>query len=129
MASLLWAVGKREAALELERLWDSLAGQHGFSLHCAYPISLFGRQEDGTSFLEVCNRHSEVMTAEGHSGSMLESLETAAYRVVHEALTCAHRHPGGPMVPFILDLGNSFDRQNVGVAAILPMAPAPSEAA
>lgn len=38
MVALLWAEGKNEAALQLEKLWNQLATTYSFSLHCAYPI-------------------------------------------------------------------------------------------
>ena len=42
--ALLWAEGKSEAAIELEKLWNELAKTYSFSLHCAYPIQGFSRQ-------------------------------------------------------------------------------------
>lgn len=38
MVSLLWQRGKQEAALELERLWNRLATNHEFILHCDSPV-------------------------------------------------------------------------------------------
>src|SRR6478609_6371407 len=38
MVALLWAEGKRDAAVQLERLWNELARAELFSLVCAYPL-------------------------------------------------------------------------------------------
>src|SRR5437763_15685858 len=38
LVALLWADGKRAAALRLEELWNDLARTYSFSLFCAYPI-------------------------------------------------------------------------------------------
>jgi KaiC/GvpD/RAD55 family RecA-like ATPase len=37
MVAILWAEGKQQAAIELERLWNGLAEKRQFQLHCAYP--------------------------------------------------------------------------------------------
>ncbi len=37
MVALLWADGQTGAAVDLEALWNELAGQYSFSLLCAYP--------------------------------------------------------------------------------------------
>jgi hypothetical protein len=40
MVALLWADGQTGAAVDLEALWNELAGQYSFSLLCAYPASI-----------------------------------------------------------------------------------------
>lgn len=67
MVALLWTDGNREAAIQLEQLWDDLARQHKFALLCAYPIAIFGTPEQGDSFQEVCSCHSRVIPAESYS--------------------------------------------------------------
>jgi hypothetical protein len=47
MVNLLWTEGRREAALELEALWNALARKVTFTLLCAYPMSFFGNEADG----------------------------------------------------------------------------------
>jgi PAS domain S-box-containing protein len=64
MVSLLWAEGRHEAAIRLEELWNDLAAAHSFSLLCAYPMAGFDDHEHGSSFLHICNAHSEVRPAE-----------------------------------------------------------------
>jgi len=65
MVALLWAEGKGDAAIALERLWNSLAARHSFSLHCAYPLHAFSHHSQTEQFLKVCAEHSSVIPAEG----------------------------------------------------------------
>ncbi|MGH9644495.1 MAG: MEDS domain-containing protein [Terriglobales bacterium] len=46
MVAILWYAGKKEAALELERLWNEVISERGFHLHCAYPRNLFQNEEE-----------------------------------------------------------------------------------
>jgi hypothetical protein len=41
MVAVLWAAGRRASAVRLEKFWDSLLHDRGFSLFCAYPIDIF----------------------------------------------------------------------------------------
>jgi signal transduction histidine kinase len=68
MVALLWAEGKTEAAIRLERLWNELAQTEPFSLFCAYPMSGFNREEDLGLLLQVCNEHSVVIPTESYMG-------------------------------------------------------------
>jgi len=67
MVALLWAEGHSEAAIRLEELWNDLARTHSFSLHCAYPITNFNRDEDGDAFLRICAAHSAVIPDESYT--------------------------------------------------------------
>jgi signal transduction histidine kinase len=67
MVALLWAEGNRDAALDLERLWNDLALTHSFHLRCAYPLSGFRNAEDTQLFLNVCAEHSDVIPAETYT--------------------------------------------------------------
>lgn len=68
MVALLWADGKPEAAIRLEKLWNGLARIESFSLLCAYPMTCFEREQDADLFLKVCNEHSSVIPTEGYMG-------------------------------------------------------------
>ena len=68
MVALLWADGKSDAAIRLERLWNSLARTKAFSLFCAYPIGSFQREEDAELFVKVCDEHSAVIPTESYMG-------------------------------------------------------------
>jgi CheY-like chemotaxis protein len=69
MVALLWIDGNREAAIQLEQLWDDLARREKFALLCAYPISIFGTPDQSDSFQEVCGCHSRVIPAESYSAA------------------------------------------------------------
>ncbi len=64
MVALLWAEGKREAAVRLEQLWNELGREISFSLFCSYPLSIFGSEEDRKLFFRVCGEHSDVNPTE-----------------------------------------------------------------
>jgi PAS domain S-box-containing protein len=61
MVALLWAEGKCDAAIQLEKLWNELAKTYSFSLHCAYPMQGFSRQEMDDSLMKICAEHSGVV--------------------------------------------------------------------
>lgn len=46
MVAILWNSGKKEAALQLELLWNEAIHERGFHLHCAYPRNIFATQDD-----------------------------------------------------------------------------------
>ncbi len=64
MVALLWAQDRREAALELERLWNELGATVPFSLLCGYPISAFDDHADRDGLLAVCRSHSRACPTE-----------------------------------------------------------------
>ncbi len=61
MVALLWAEGKFEAALELEKLWNELSRTQSFHLRCAYSVAAFGGAEQEAPFLQMCAEHSRVL--------------------------------------------------------------------
>jgi signal transduction histidine kinase len=67
MAALLWARGKGGASLELEKLWNKLAGQYACALHCAYPMEGFCRPEHSMPFLQICGEHTSVIPVESYT--------------------------------------------------------------
>jgi hypothetical protein len=40
MVAVLWEQGQKDAALQLEALWNDALHDHAFHLHCAYPHSI-----------------------------------------------------------------------------------------
>lgn len=72
MVTLLWSEGKREAAIRLEQLWNSLADGHAFSLRCAYPLDGFSRRDCSEPFLRICAEHSSVLPAESYMALIAE---------------------------------------------------------
>lgn len=58
-AALLWAEGKKEAAIQLEHLGDDLARTRKVDILCAYPFNL-RIEEDKHSFEAIGGEHSAV---------------------------------------------------------------------
>jgi hypothetical protein len=74
MVAILWADGRHEAALHLEKLWNHLSARHAFSLLCAYPLHCFSGEGQARYVLEMCSSHSHVIPAETHTESALASV-------------------------------------------------------
>ncbi|MGH9572230.1 MAG: PAS domain S-box protein [Candidatus Acidiferrales bacterium] len=81
MVALLWAEGKKEEAIQLEKLWNGLARSYSFTLHCAYPMKGFCGEEDADSFLRICAEHTLVIPEEKNmaSGRKSEYREDAVH--------------------------------------------------
>jgi signal transduction histidine kinase len=91
LVALLYAEGKSQAAIEIEHLWNDLARTHQFSLHCAYPLSVFGRAEDSASLQEICAAHSHVVPAENYVSLRTEDERLRAIALLQqkqEVLKC-----------------------------------------
>jgi PAS domain S-box-containing protein len=72
MVALLWAEGKNDAALELERLWNQLGQIQSFQLHCAYPIGLFPQPSDSAGIESICAEHTHVTPSEQYTSLQTE---------------------------------------------------------
>jgi signal transduction histidine kinase len=67
MVALLWAEGREDAALQLEKLWNNLVQTHPFPLFCAYPLSGFASAAHAKKLLTICAEHSHVIPAESYT--------------------------------------------------------------
>ncbi|HEX2566209.1 MAG TPA: MEDS domain-containing protein [Burkholderiales bacterium] len=64
MVDLLWQDGERDAALQLEELWNQLAHRQDFSLFCAYFMDPLDAGAYGGGALEcVCRAHTHLIPA------------------------------------------------------------------
>jgi hypothetical protein len=63
MVAVLWEQGKKQAALELEALWNESLNDRAFHLHCAYPRLPFISGKDEKGYAAVCEAHSHIMVA------------------------------------------------------------------
>ena len=61
MVWLLWEAGLIDAALEVEAMWNELAGQYPFSLLCAYPAQPVSCAHCLDALTEVCHIHTQVV--------------------------------------------------------------------
>jgi hypothetical protein len=57
--ALLWAEGKKKAAIRLEQLGNDLAKSRKVDILCAYPLNLHIKEEKH-SFEAICAEHSAV---------------------------------------------------------------------
>jgi diguanylate cyclase (GGDEF)-like protein len=57
---------KHDAAVHVERFFNSLLTRFPFTLLCAYPLSAFPAADDMATFYEVCGLHSHVLPAESY---------------------------------------------------------------
>jgi signal transduction histidine kinase len=67
MVDVLWRAGNKQAALELEAMWNELGSTHSISLLCAYVMGNFFRSGDSESFREICGAHSHVLPTEAYA--------------------------------------------------------------
>jgi hypothetical protein len=58
--ALLWAEGKRDAAIRVEQLCNDLVKTHDVDMLCAYPFSNFHGEEHEQTFKTICAEHSAV---------------------------------------------------------------------
>jgi DNA-binding NarL/FixJ family response regulator len=59
-APSLWAQGKTDGAVWLERLWNDLAKKYELDLLCAYPTNSFHGARHERAFKNICAEHSAV---------------------------------------------------------------------
>ena len=64
VVGLLWADGKAEAAMELERFWNDVAKQGFYYLRCFYQIASFSDPGQNELFLKLCGEHADVIPLE-----------------------------------------------------------------
>ena len=63
MVNVLCERGQREAAMELEKLWNRLARTRDFTLLCGYRVDLFDRTSQVETLPDVCRVHTHVSPA------------------------------------------------------------------
>ncbi len=68
MVALLTAEGRHEAAIQLERAWNTLAKSHTFDLRCAYPIGDFTHESAISAMYRICAEHGAVTPTEHYTG-------------------------------------------------------------
>jgi len=65
MVALLWADGRRDAAIDLEELWNGLLTKRWFSLFCAYPLDVFAEGAELEGVAAVLRAHSHMCAGQG----------------------------------------------------------------
>jgi anti-sigma regulatory factor (Ser/Thr protein kinase) len=86
MVALLWESGDVLGAIELETLWNELAGELPFCLLCAYQSDSVAGNEHADALHEVCRLHSAMVTVPGEQADVSADLPaqiTAARQARH----------------------------------------------
>jgi hypothetical protein len=61
MVAILWTQGNKEAAIELENLWNKVSRHDRLSLFCAYPKSSF-KDDEINSVMTMCEAHTKIIS-------------------------------------------------------------------
>jgi PAS domain S-box-containing protein len=79
MVDVLWRMGRRDGAIQLEQLWNRLASRYSLDLFCAYGMNGFHQSDHRQEFETICGLHSsvEVEQAETFLSSIIESADDA----------------------------------------------------
>ena len=75
IVALLWADGKAEAAIELERLWNELVSQDSYCLRCFYRIASFSDPRQNELFLKLCAEHASIIPCESDLRNLAARVE------------------------------------------------------
>ncbi len=79
MVGLLWKAGAREAAVQLERLWNDMLTNSKASLFCAYPIDILGPDFQSEKVDALLCSHTHLLPLDS-------GLEEALGRAMQEVL-------------------------------------------
>jgi hypothetical protein len=85
MVDILWQLGCRMAALQLEEYWTEVARARPFALLCAYCIDPLDVATYGMGFAQVCKAHTHLIPARDYSG-FNEAVRDAARQVLPDPL-------------------------------------------
>ncbi len=88
MVALLWDDGHVVAAIELEKLWNTLAAELHFSLWCAYHSRSVAGEEHADALREVCQQHHAVVEDARARFRAAPDAPFAARRFVAGLLAC-----------------------------------------
>jgi diguanylate cyclase (GGDEF)-like protein len=75
----LYSTGKHDAAIRVERYFNTLQRHYPFALLCAYPLNAFPSANDAAMFDEVCTLHTHVVPAESYDPTV--DMDTLQRRV------------------------------------------------
>jgi len=59
-APTLWALGKGDAAIRIEHLWDEVSTEYDVDTLCGYVLSDFQREQESHIYERICAEHSTV---------------------------------------------------------------------
>ncbi len=79
MVGMLWERGMEDDAITLEQHWNALRARLPYSLLCAYPIDVFGKDFAGERIHRIMCSHGELVSAHPR---LKEKLDTALDQVL-----------------------------------------------
>ena len=59
-APLLWSRGHKEAAIQVEQMWNEVSKECPFDILCSYPLASIRNQEDRRALQQICAEHSAI---------------------------------------------------------------------
>jgi CheY-like chemotaxis protein len=59
-APLVWSRGHKEAAIQVEQMWNEVSKDHLFDILCCYPFASIKNQEDSRALQQICAEHSAI---------------------------------------------------------------------
>jgi anti-sigma regulatory factor (Ser/Thr protein kinase) len=88
MVGLLWDAGEVLGAIELEKRWNDLGREVGFSLHCGYHSDSESSPEHQEALAEVCRLHDTIVHRHAVAGQFPADARSpaATRRLVTDAL-------------------------------------------
>ncbi len=134
MVALLAADGQFQAALDLEHVWNSLAHDLAFSLHCGYPLSVFNHWDAGGMLECISEAHSTVIPAEPQHGDVQSQQspgdgDMLPIRTIRNGIAAAHGfHKGSMSGDVRTSRGARNARQHPGDTLATDVVPATAEA-
>jgi hypothetical protein len=85
LVAMLWAQGKAEDAIEIERFWNELATEGCYYLRCFYPITSFSDPGQNKLFLKLCAEHAGLIPRESEVAQLDEEERLASIVMQFEA--------------------------------------------
>jgi len=86
MVAVLWEAGEVPAAIELEMLWNELAGEVSFSLLCAYRSASMAAPEHALVVGQVCRLHTGELNGAARSFPPAPESPAAARRFLSDTM-------------------------------------------
>jgi PAS domain S-box-containing protein len=91
MAAVLWEQGRAEDVSRVERVWNSVARKHSFSLLRAYPQRLFDQNKSTERFLNVCGQPTGVTLRGSLLGTSREEEQARSIALLEEKTQAMER--------------------------------------
>jgi hypothetical protein len=103
MVGLLWKAGAREAAAQLERLWNETLKNSEASLFCAYPIDVLGPDFQSEKVDELLCSHTHLLPLdpglEEAVGRAMQEVLGPRLEKLRESMRANHRPSWGKVPP------------------------------